>query len=227
MLIDVISKRYSARIWDDKDVEQSKVNYILDCAYNAPSKQCVYPYEILVLGNSEKAKTIKDWLYWNDTWCVDGERAVYKKRKSPEKRFNGQYRAPILLLWSFKPISDSHKNSNHYNFHPKQLDVGHEVDMAVSASFAMLAAEEQGLATCFGRCHSVEMKHELLTGTIPLALGIGYATPTTKTDSIIEPVYKDERLEGYDGRNTLQSFPIEKHDVRIRKPSFDKIIKVI
>ena len=227
MLLDVISKRYSARIWDNTDVELSKINYILYCAYNAPSKQSVYPYEILVLGNNTKSKKIKNWLYWHDTWCVDGERAAYEKRKSPEKRFNGQYRAPILLLWKFKPISESHKDLKHYRSYPRECNVGHEVDMTVSASFAMLAAEEQGLATCFGRCHSVEMKHELITGTIPVALGIGYATPTTKTDTIIEPVYKKEKLQGYDGRNTLQSFPIERHNLRIKKPSFDEVIKFI
>jgi len=224
MLLDIIKHRYSARTWESKEVPQEKINYILDCALNAPSKQCKYPYTIYVLTESEKSKEFKNWLYWHDTWCVQGVRADPKDVHSDEKRFNGQYRSPLLLLWGHRDLAT--KDNDYFETYEWQ----NLMDMTTSASFAMLAAQEQGLSTCFGNCHSYEFTNTILGNEevkIGLALGIGYAKIDDDTSSMVYPVYKNDSLQGYETRNLSQSYPTEKHDLRSNKPDNDKLVVTI
>ena len=74
MLKDLLEKRFTAKWWSDKPVEKEKLDYILDCTYLAPSKNGKWKFEIFVLGNSEKANEIKQWLYWENTYCLDMKR---------------------------------------------------------------------------------------------------------------------------------------------------------
>lgn len=230
MLKDIINKRYSARIFNDTTIEKEKIDYILDCALNAPSKQSVYPYIIYILGNSKKAIKFKNWLFWHDTWCAAGDRANIEKKTPKNTRFNGQYNAPLLFLYA-------HRESKNLVHTPLEQTVSawkqeaNLVDMTVSASFAMLAAEEQGLRTCFGRCHSDEYVDTILgkgNVKISMALGMGYASSTDNTSPMITPVYnKKKKLQGYETNNLEQSYPIENHNVRQNKPAVDELFKFI
>jgi len=206
MLRDIIKNRYSARTFLDIEIEQDKINYILDCATHAPSKQCHYPYYISVLKDSEKSKNIKEWLYWQNTWCVDKIRANPTEINSERKRFNGQYKAPLVLVWS----------------RDKEFDKDNALaDIMVSASFAMLAAEEQGLATCFGRCHDDKQLSIKLETQHPskIALGIGYAETNDLADELWFPVIKDKKVQGFEHENVSQNYPLDKHLSRQQKPS--------
>jgi nitroreductase len=229
MILDLIKNRYSARKFTDRPIEQEKIDYIIECAYNAPSKQSMYPWTLFVLGNSPTAKAFKEWLFWEDTWCYNGERARYEDRKSNDKKFNGQYKAPLLLMWAFR--NPEIKNTDDYQhmktYQPRDLaDVR---DITVSASFALLAAEEQGLRTGFGGCNSWSYvdtplgKDEV---NVIISVGVGYAEEDD-TVPMITPIERKLKLQGYDTKNLSQSYPIEHHCIRQLKPSKDKIVKYI
>lgn len=230
MLKDIINKRYSARIFNDTTIEKEKIDYILDCALNAPSKQSVYPYTIYVLGNSKKATKFKKWLFWHDTWCAAGHRADIVKKTPENTRFNGQYNAPLLFLYAHRELENLVHTPLEQTVHAYKQEAD-LVDMTVSASFAMLAAEEQGLRTCFGRCHSYEYVDTILgdgSVKIGMALGMGYASSVDDTSPMMIPVYnKKKKLQGYDTNNLEQSYPIEKHNARQNNPAVDKLFKFI
>jgi nitroreductase len=231
MINDLIKNRYSARTWTNQEIDDYKTNYIVEAACNAPSKQSLYPWKLYILGDSEESKKFKEWLFWEDTWCVNGERANPKDRKSPEKRFNGQYRAPLLLLWAHRDLDpEKHKDENYWNYYRAYTQEQNLIDMTVSASFAMLAAEEQGLRTSFGRCHSWEFEHKIFDGgkaIIGIALGIGYAEEHKDYDTMIYPVTKNKRLEGYETKNLSQNFPLKKHNIRKNKPDIKQITHAV
>jgi len=229
MLKNIIDNRYSARNFNDSDIEQEKIDYILDCALRAPSKQSRYPYKIFVLGNSKQATKFKHWLFWHDTWCADGVRADIENKTPKNTRFNGQYQAPLLFLYAHRvPHNLTHATEPIEDVYRQEFEL---IDMTVSASFAMLAAEEQGLRTCFGRCHSYEYVDTILGNgsvRIGLALGMGYATTVENDSKIIRPIYdKQNQLQGYDANNLAQSYPLEKHNVRRNKPNNNELFTFI
>lgn len=228
MLKELIKNRYSARSFKDTPIESEKVNYILECALSAPSKQSLYPYEILVLHNSPAAIEFKNWLFWHDTWTNNGKRVDPKNKTARTTSFNGQYRAPLVFLYAYRtPSNLKHKPGDV----AKNRSVLDSMDMAVSASFAMLAAEEQGLRTCFGKCHSDYYVNSLLGEgkiSIGLALGIGYATSVGNNKSMVQPVFDNKKkVQGYDTNNLEQSFPLSRHNVRQNKPNLTKLYRFI
>lgn len=228
MILDLIKNRYSARKFTDQLIEQEKIEYIIECAYNAPSKQSMYPWTLYVLGNSPTAKNFKEWLFWEDTWCYKGNRVPYESRKSDDKRFNGQYRAPLLLMWALRDADLTHKDQDHWKTY--RSDSRQDIqDVTVSASFALLAAEELGLKTCFGGCHSYTYEDTPLGNNkinVVLALGIGYAE-TDNTIPMLTPIERKGKLQGYDTKNMSQAYPIEHHCHRSIKPSKKQLVKYI
>ena len=222
MIQDLINNRYSARKWLDKSIEQEKINYIIDCAYNAPSKQSLYPWTLYVLDESPKCKEFKDWLFWNDTWCYKGQRLAEQGQHSNDKRFNGQYKAPLLLLWAHRNLTNTEEDYSQW------IQQRNLIDITVSSSFALLAAEELGLRTCFGKCHSVEYTDTFLdkgTVNVGLALGIGYAEDDDNNDIMLFPVTKDNQVQGYDTKNLNQNYPVYKHSTRKNKPDKNKLVR--
>lgn len=184
MLKDVLESRFTAKWWDPKPVEADKLQYILDCAYLAPSKQGKYDHTILVVTDSEEGLALKDWLYYDDTYCIAGIRGL----DGPGfKRFNGQVRAPIVLLW----VADAFKTGkNSVNEIDSQRV---RDDCIVSATVAMCAAEELGLATGFNGClGNIEIAAHLgLTDkVVEMAIGLGYATPDSSR--ILRETYEGE-----------------------------------
>lgn len=232
MIRDLVNNRYSARIWLDNPIEQEKIDYIIECAFKAPSKQSLYPWTMFVLGEDPKAKEFKNWLFWEDTWCYKGERAKPAGKHSNDKRFNGQYRAPLLLLWAHRDLNpEQHKDQHYWEHYWPYAQQQNLVDMTTSASFALLAAEELGLRTCFGRCHSWEYTDTVLGEgriNVDLALGIGYAEEHDYSQNLssLWPVERNGRLEGYDTRNLDQNYPNPNH-YRSKKPPAETLIKYI
>lgn len=225
----LINNRYSARNFLDREIEQSKIDYILDCAVNAPSKQSLYPYKINVLGQGPESKKFKEFLFWEDTWCAPtGLRADENYFKSDNKRFNGQYRAPLLLLWTHNTLDEkTHNGTSYYNEYLKGEEENNLLDMTVSASFALLAAEELGLNTSFCKCHSYEYYDTILGAhtKVGIGLGIGYAeTDENHKGRMLDPVYKNDKLQGYDTKNLSQDFPLKAHSARRRKPAVEDLI---
>lgn len=233
MLLDIIKRRYSAREFDDTKVDKNKIDYIIECALHAPSKQAIYPYEIHVLSDSPKAKQLKDYLVWNDTWCVGNHRAREQDKNSDKKVYNLQYGAPLLLVWTTRCL-DNHPASEHDYFKKvskKVFQMQYENDIFISASYAMLGAEEQNLQTCFGRCHDSNGLAEMLgrpgyKGHI--ALAIGYATELKSSeDFYYRWVERDGIVDGWTIRNIPQHFPKEDHGNRIKSPSKEELVNYI
>ena len=227
-------------------VEQDKIDYIVDCAIGAPSKNGIYPYKVQVLTNSPQANEFKQNLFWNDSWVVGGKRIPQEHKDSTKKRYNGQYLAPVLLLWTRRHQSSVEDNSTRtdeamtdavkgakeaWNFSGEITQGQKEqilMDMAVSASFACLSAEEQGLRTGYGLCHSTEW-HDTILGEglveVDLALGIGYAElDTQEKETTTHWVHKDGELKGRMPKNLPQSFPPEKHFTRRQRPTKDVLV---
>ena len=244
MIKDLINDRMTVHTWLDTPIEQDKIDYIIECAINAPSKQSIYPYTLNVLTNSPEATEFKEWLYWNDTWIVDGVRVDPENTNSTRKRFNGQYRAPLLLMWSFRlPPEENHNDMPYWKAFSGQLSRGTKyqviADIAISSSFALLAAEEQGLRTGFANCHSYTYNNTILGEgevEVMLALGIGYAEFENNPDNpellasfanTIKPVYRDGVLEGTEHKNLPVTYPKEHHIFRSRKPNNENLINII
>ena len=230
MLKDIIKNRYSARTFLDTEIEQDKIDYILECATHAPSKQGIYPYKIFVLGNSNKAQEIKEWLFWENTWCVDGQRAIPEGKESNNKRFNGQYKAPLVLVYVAHPPKsvENHVYADYMKDFLKHSTDKVNTDATVSASFAMLAAEEQGLRTCFGKCHDEKLVAEKLgmPSKAVIVVGMGYAEDYKgDVEYMGQEVYKDGVIQGYQPKNLPQDALVPDHYDRQRKPS-NIIVKV-
>lgn len=201
MLKKKLTERFTAKWWDATPVDLQSLKYVLDCAYFAPSKQGRYNYNIYVLGNTEKSNEFKNWLYWENTWCLDRIRG---KKGIGLKRFNGQVIAPVVLMWV----------ANDEGFETRD-------DCLVSASVAMCAALEQDLQTGFNSCIGPQEISEKLSikGKAIVCLGIGHATPDNLKS---RSVYLNNNHVGFDISNTNPT--IRDSYNRINKPKFQDLI---
>jgi nitroreductase len=201
MLKKHLSERFTAKWWDPLPVDSGSLKYVLDCAYFAPSKQGRYNYKIYVLGDTEKSKEFKNWLYWENTWCLDKIRG---KEGEGLKRFNGQVIAPVVLMW----VADNDGSET-------------RDDCLVSASVAMCAALEKGLQTGFNAClGSNEISEKLsITGKAIVCLGLGHATPDELKS---RPVYSNDVHVGFDISNTNPKI-VDTYN-RVNKPKFHDLM---
>jgi hypothetical protein len=212
-LLDILKKRFNATQWSDKQIEKNKLDYILDCIYHAPSKQCRNSYEVFVLNNSVNAQSIKQWLFWENTVCVGGTRVNnYVDPTNPQpqnNRYNGQVNAPTVLIWVGNNARSDTRN-----------------DCIVSSTVAMMAAQEQslnvGFCGCFGS-KEVATKLDRNGHYAYMILGLGYID-CMSTDIYNREVYKDDILYGYDTNNIA---PGANHPYRNIKPPKINIIKSI
>lgn len=170
MLKDVLKDRFTAKWWKTDAVEQDKLDAVLKAAYLAPVKNGKYDHEIMVLTDSPEGRELKEFLYFENTWCGDGIRQ--KPGFTGMKRFNGQVLAPVVLLWS---ATSPTANVSALNENERQRI---RDNCLLQAGFAMCAAEEQGLRTGINSTQSgLDIaKHLGITGKeCILSLGIGYA----------------------------------------------------
>lgn len=214
MLKEHLKHRFTAKWWDPKPVEPEKINAVLEAAYLAPSKQGVYRYEILVVTDSEEGKKFKQWLYDENTWCFEG---ALTKDGADDKRFNGQVLAPVLLLYLSK-------KENHNDL--EDLNLRNRVDTIVSATTAMCAAAELGLATGFNATfNGAEISKYLHRSDVvcTMMLGLGYATADQR---VRRGIYDQSgKRIGYDYSNTDPELEIDIN--RTQKPKFNDLIKFL
>ena len=57
-LLELIEARYSARSYSDREVEQEKIDYILECARLAPSAVNFQPWKFILVESEEKRKAL-------------------------------------------------------------------------------------------------------------------------------------------------------------------------
>lgn len=201
MLKEILEKRITAKWWSDKKIEEEKLQYVLDCIYQAPSKNGKYNYEVHVLG--DESQYIKEWLYWESTYCLDEERA--KEGPIGNRRYNGQVLAPIVLIWLAE-----NKDTQTHN------------DCMVSATIAMMAAEEMKLQTGFCGCLDYKATSQKLNRAgmkTVMILGIGYIDHLDI--SIQRDVIKEDVMCGFDYGNCA---PEIQTPPRFRRPKFDELI---
>lgn len=191
MLKDHLKKRFTAKWWDDKEVEQEKLQNVLEAAYLSPSKQGTYRYKVIVITNSENGKSFKKWLYEENSWCYEGVRG---KQGQGKKRYNGQVLAPVVLAYLIY-----HQDQSDL----EDLPLKNHIDTIVNATVAMCAAEEQGLSTGFNSTVdglSISRKLGYPDTICTVLLGIGYATSDLR---IRRGIYdKNGDRVGYDYSNT-------------------------
>jgi nitroreductase len=231
----LLSERYTTKLWQDTPVSDAQLDYVLQCAYLAPSKMAHHSHKIVAITNSVQGKAIKDWLFYEHTWAWDGHPAydIPVGHQSDEDRdYNGQYRAPVVLIW-LSELKNArrvtvqkqiHNQLLQYNVSTPDADQQRN-DIYISATTAMLAAEEQGLRTGYGVCHHHKMVAEHLgmpSYHAVVAMGMGYATISTHLEV---PVLNDQGEPlGFCVPNTP---PGAAHWNRDDRPSFQAMMQII
>ncbi len=160
---DCIRQRQSIRAFQDKDVEKEKITRILDIARHAPSGANSQPWQVAVVAGSKKQelqtlleeafnsrkKYPKDYDYYPKTWIqpfkdrriacgkqlYDTLGIARQDRKARIKQWLANYRAfdaPVMMLF----------------FIDSSLATGSYIDYGMFWQSVMLAAHEEGLATC-------------------------------------------------------------------------------
>jgi nitroreductase len=196
VLADHLKNRFTAKWWDPKSVEDSKLEAILECAYQAPSKQGHYDFEIVVLTDSPEGKEFKEWLYWENTACLNMVRGA---PGTGFRRYNGQVLAPVVIVWlakKFPPAKNPYGESDWLRTNN---------DCIISSTMAMCQAEEIGISTGFcGTLGGTEIADRLgkPDKIAVISVGFGYATP----DKLARrPVFKNGATVGFDLSNTSPS----------------------
>jgi len=214
MLKEHLKRRFTAKWWDSKPVEQEKIDAVIEAAYLAPSKQGVYRYQIVAITDSDAGKVLKKWLYEENTWCFEG---MLTPNGASDKRFNGQVLAPVLLIF----FSKQEKSSD-----IEDLNLRNHIDTVVSATTAMCAAEELGLSTGFNATfngRAVAERLGITDAVCTMMLGFGYATADQR---IRRGVFDHSKSRiGYDYSNTDPELKIDIN--RANKPTLQDLVKVI
>ena len=215
-LYDHLKNRFTAKWWDDIPLEWHKVESILECAYLAPSKQGYHEFEIHVITDSLKGKEFKEWLYYENTACLDKVRG---KLGPGLRRYNGQVLAPVVMIWLAKnyPITTNQYAESEW--------LRTNNDCIISSTMAMCQAEELGVRTGLCGClggREIADRLNRPDHTAVISIGFGYASPDNKT---VRKVYKDNIEIGFDLSNTLPS--IRTTENRKNRQTKDTMIKII
>ena len=226
MLKDVLKKRYTTKWWDSKPVKMEDINNIISVAYNAPSKQGYSDYQIHVITDSEEGKKFKEWLYWDNTYCIDESLYNRNENSGKLKRFNGQVLAPVVIIWLAKKF-DANKiiKINPYNEdnHTRTMN-----DCMVSATMALCQAEELGLKTGFCGCLKGQEVADKLGQSgyfAVISLGIGHAT-ISETPESISVFDKNGNKVCFDLANFDPKF-VKKNTTRNKRLSIEQVIKYL
>ena len=215
-LHDHLENRFTAKWWNDSPLESDKVESILKCAYLAPSKQGRHEFEIHVITDSPEGKEFKEWLYYENTACLDKVRG---KPGPGLRRYNGQVLAPVVMIWLAKnyPVTPNQYGESDW--------LRTNNDCIISSTMAMCQAEELGVKTGFCGCiggGEIAKKLNRPGHTAVISVGFGYATPDR---AFVRKVYKDGVEIGFDLSNTLPS--IRTAGNRKNRPSKQSMVKIV
>jgi nitroreductase len=217
MLLNHLQNRYTAKWWNDQQIESGNLEAIIKCAYLAPSKQGNYDFEIVVLTDSPTGKEFKQWLYWDNTTCLDKVRG---KPGEGLRRYNGQVLAPIVMIWLAKqfeqPLNDYSEN--------EFLRTNN--DCIISATMAMCQAEELGINTGFCGClggREIADRLNKPNSTAIVSIGFGYATSHNTSQTI--KVYNEDVEMGFDLANHHSS--IRNIPTRVKRPDINSMVNYI
>jgi nitroreductase len=217
MLLDHLQNRYTAKWWQDQPLESNKLETIVNCAYLAPSKQGCYDFEIVILTDSSAGKEFKQWLYWDNTACLD------KIRGKPGvglRRYNGQVLAPVVMIWLGKQFVQP------VNSYEENEFIRTNNDCIVSATMAMCQAEELGVSTGFCGCiggRDIADRLNKPNSTAIVSLGLGYAVSNNTTQTM--KVYENEVELGFDLAN--HNAFIRNIPTRANRPDINTMVSYI
>lgn len=142
---DVLNRRYSCRAFAAREVEQEKVDRILEAGRIAPTAVNKQPVHIWAVSSPETLKAIKGVTRSN-------------------------YGAPLLLIVGCRPADAWVRRYDGKN--------GAEVDAAIVATYMMLAAENEGLATLWVGSFDPALLREILPGAsgyeLVAMINVGY-----------------------------------------------------
>lgn len=118
-LMDIIESRKSIRSYKSREVEEEKLNYILDAFRKAPSAKNLQPWKLIVVRNKN---IIKDLVVAcnNQTFLED---------------------APIIIAACANEKEAYGRMGGYMSSYP--------IDIALALEHLILAAAEQGLGTCW------------------------------------------------------------------------------
>lgn len=119
-LLDLIKERHSVRKFQSREVEQFKLDYILECARLAPSAVNYQPWKFFIIKDKKKQELLKQC--YTTPWFVTSDCPYYivacgNRDKSWKRRYD---------------------NKDHC-----------DIDLAIAIEHICLAVQEQGLGTCW------------------------------------------------------------------------------
>lgn len=131
-LMDLIEKRKSIRSYKPQDVEEEKLNYILQAFRKAPSAKNLQPWKLIVVKDKKKISDLSIACN-NQTFISE---------------------APILIVACAKEDEAYGVMGGYMNSYP--------VDIALALEHLILAATEKGLGTCWIGAFKEKLVKDLL-----------------------------------------------------------------
>ncbi len=130
--MDLIEKRKSIRSYKPQDVEEEKLNYILQAFRKAPSAKNLQPWKLIIVKNKKKIGDLSIACN-NQTFLSE---------------------APILIVACAKEDEAYGVMGGYMNSYP--------VDIALALEHLILAATEKGLGTCWIGAFKEKLVKDLL-----------------------------------------------------------------
>jgi len=131
-LMDLIEKRRSIRSYKPQDVEEEKLNYILQAFRKAPSAKNLQPWKLIVVKDKKKISDLSIACN-NQTFLSE---------------------APILIVACAKEDEAFEVMGGYMNSYP--------IDTALALEHLVLAATEKGLGTCWIGAFKEKLVKDLL-----------------------------------------------------------------
>lgn len=157
--LEMISRRRTPRLVDRGDIPQDDIDRIRDAIRYAPSFNKAYPYKVIFLTNStdgieKKERLVEHFrcLHADGTTPAVGD--PWDEREMPQSLLGGLTIAYVLQK---RDIPDTSAG-------PQEKNLSSHRDIAVSASYSMLAASSLGYVSgMFGACTDRKKAAEILT----------------------------------------------------------------
>ncbi|GAH25912.1 unnamed protein product [marine sediment metagenome] len=131
-LMDLIEKRKSIRSYKHQDVEEEKLNYILQAFRKAPSAKNLQPWKLIIVKDKKKISDLSIACN-NQTFLSE---------------------APILIVACAKEDEAYGVMGGYMNSYP--------IDIALALEHLILAATEKGLGTCWIGAFKEKLVKDLL-----------------------------------------------------------------